>query len=167
MAQQPAMRGIRAAEALGLTIFLATAAVLTALFITWLPRSFESLQTAALQFSTLCAMVAAFAMLWDAFDLWVRGRRMTPHGVRLVRSLVFVAVIGALATSILGKNNSLVLYLAPAMVTYLFIARRRPADYSPAAGKAGSGGARSTGSSGGSGSGASRSRQRRGGKKHR
>ena len=88
---------------------------------------FDSLQTAAAAFSTLCAAVAAVAMLIDAADLWVRGRKMTPYGVRMIRSLVFIAVLGALAGSMLGGNSLVVLFLAPSMIVYLFIARKRPA----------------------------------------
>ena len=65
-------------------------------------------------------------MLIDAADLWVRGRKMTPHSVKMFRSLVFVAVLGALAGSLLGGNSLVVLFLAPAMIIYLFITRKRP-----------------------------------------
>jgi hypothetical protein len=166
--QQPAKPGLRAAEALGLTIFLATAALLTALLITWVGRGFGSLHSVALILSTLCAMVASFAMLWDAFDLWVRGRRMTPYSVKMLRSLVFVAVLAALGASMLGANVMVVIYLAPAMITYLFIARRPPAPARARGGSGASSGSRGTGgaASGSSGS-AARARQRRGGKKRR
>ena len=105
MPQQPAKSGIRALEALGLTVFLATAAFLTALFINRIGSVFDSLQTTAAAFSTLCAAVAAFVMLIDAVDLWVRGRRMTPRSVKMIRALVFIAVLGALAGSLLGGNS--------------------------------------------------------------
>ena len=163
MPQQPAKPGIRALEALGLTVFLATAAFLTALFLTRIGSVFDSLQTAAAAFSTLCAAIAAFGMLIDAVDLWVRGRKMTPYSVKLFRSLVFVAVLGALAGSMLGGNSLVVLFLAPSMVVYLFIARKRPAGSyatSPSS-RSGSGGGRVTQAS------PSKSRQRKGGKKHR
>ena len=119
MPQQPAKPGIRAGQALGLTVFLATAAFLTALFFSRVGSAFESMLTVAAAFSTLCAAIAAFGMLLDAVDLWVRGRRMTPHGVKMLRSLVFVAVLGALAASMFGGNSLVVLLLGPAMIIYL------------------------------------------------
>ena len=107
---------------------------------------FDSLQTAAAAFSTLCATIAAFGMLIDAADLWVRGRKMTPYSVKMFRSLVFIAVLGALAASMLGGNSLVIPFLAPAMIIYLFIARKRPAAarYAAAPGSAhgGSGGGR-------------------------
>ena len=164
MPQQPAKPGIRVLEALGLTVFLATAAFLTALFLSRLGHVFDSLQTAAAAFSTLCATIAAFGMLIDAADLWVRGRKMTPYSVKMFRSMVFIAVLGALAGSMLGGNSLVIPFLAPAMIIYLFIARKRPAArYATAPGSAhsGSGGGR-TGSAS-----PTKSRQRKGGKKHR
>ena len=162
MPQQPATRGIRAAEALGLTVFLATAAFLTALFITLVLRGVGSYAAVAAAFSTACAVVAAFAMLMDAADLWVRGRRFTAHSVRLLRSLVFIAIIGAVAASMIGENVLVTMILFPSMVIYLFIARKRPAGSAPPQGasRAGSGGSGATSSS-------AKSRQRRGGKKRR
>ena len=81
-----------------------------------------------MSFSTLCAAVAAFVMLLDAADLWVRGRKMTAYSVKMFRSLVFVAVLGALAASLLGGNSLVIIFLAPAMVIYLFITRKNPND---------------------------------------
>ena len=164
MPQQPAKSGIRALEALGLTVFLATAAFLSALFINRIGSVFDSLQTTAAAFSTLCAAVAAFAMLFDAIDLWVRGRRMAPRTVKNIRALVFIAVLGALASSLLGGNSLVVPFLAPAMIIYLFIARKRPQPYAAATGspRGGAGGRPATGRSG-----TAKSRQRKGGKKHR
>jgi hypothetical protein len=161
--QQPARTGIRALEALGLTVFLATAAFLTALFLSRLGSVFENLETTAAAFSTLCAAIATFGMLIDAADLWVRGRKMTPEGVKRLRMLVFVAVLGALAASMLGGNSLVILFLAPAMVIYLFISRKRPVTrYATAAGGARGGAATRPASSG-----STKSRQRKGGKKHR
>ena len=164
MPQQPAKVGIRAGQALGLTIFLATAAFLTALLLSGLGSVFDSLPRAAASFSTLCALIAAFGMLIDAADLWVRGRRMLPHTVRMLRGMVFVAVLGALAASLLGGNSLVIVLLAPSLIAYLFIARRRPRDpYATAAGtaRAGSGGGRTATAA------PTKSRQRKGGKKHR
>ena len=104
-------------------------------------------------------------MLIDAADLWVRGRRMTPHSVKMLRSLVFVAVLGALAASLLGGNSLVIPFLAPAMIIYLFIARKRPAGPTPrppAVARGGAGGGRTR-----DGRSTAKSRQRKGGKKHR
>jgi hypothetical protein len=149
-----------------LTIFLGTAAFLTALLITLLLRGVGSYEVVAAAFSTACAAVAAFVMLIDAADLWVRGRRITPLSVKRMRMLVFVAVLGALAASMIGQNVMLVVILGPAMVTYLFIARKRPA------GSYATRQAASRSRAGGSGgqpasSGTAKARQRRGGKKRR
>ena len=119
MTRQPARPGVRASQALGLTIFLATAAFLVALLLSGLGSAFESVQKAAVAFSTLCAAVAAFGMLIDAADLWVRGRKMTAYSVKMFRSLVFVAVLGALVASLFGGNSLVIVFLAPAMIVYL------------------------------------------------
>jgi len=163
--QQPPRRGIRAAEALGLTIFGLTVVFLAALLVTWILKVPDDLTQVALVVSTACGVVAAFGMMWDAVDLWLRGRRMSTRAVKNVRIVVWVGVLGALATSILGQNTIIVLYLAPAMIAYLFISRR------PAAGSA----ARATARSGGggraggaqTGGSTSKGRQRRGGRKRR
>ena len=164
MPQQPAKPGIRVLEALGLTVFLATAAFLTALFLTGLGHVFDSLETAAAAFSTLCATIAAFVMLIDAADLWVRGRKMSPYAVKMFRSLAFVAVLGALAGSLLGGNSLVIPLLGPAMVIYLLIARKRPAARyatAPGGARGGSGGGRTASAP------PTKARQRKGGKKHR
>ncbi len=82
MPQQPARPNIGAGQALGLAIFLATAAILSALTVTRVFAGLGSLQGIAAAFSTGRAAVAAFGMLVDAVDLWVRGRRMTVHDAR-------------------------------------------------------------------------------------
>ena len=162
MPQQPAKSGLRALEALGLTVFLATAAFLSALFINRIGSVFDSSQTTAAAFSTLCAAVAAFLMLFDAIDLWVRGRTMTPRTVKNIRALVFIAVLGALAGSLLGGNSLVIPFLAPVMIIYLFIARKRPQPYAAGSPRGGTGGRPASGRSG-----TVKSRQRKGGKKHR
>lgn len=162
MAQQQARPSISAGQILALAVFFVTAAFLTAMLGTRISAAFDSLQTAAASFSTLCAVVATIAMLIDALDLWVRGRTLNAHTVRLVRMLVFIAVLGALASSFLGENSLVVPIMVPAMVIYLFIARRPPARAS--SGTTGGGRASSSGSGGGT---TARSRQRRGGRKHR
>jgi hypothetical protein len=168
---KPAKPAIRAGQALGLTIFVATAAFLTALLISGAGTTFDSVQKAAVSFSTLCAAVAAFVMLLDAADLWVRGRKMTAYSVKMFRSLVFIAVLGALAASLFGGNSLVIVFLAPAMIVYLVITRKNPNTSRAAAAGSARSGSRS-GSSVPSGGGRptgshSKSRQRKGGKKHR
>jgi len=165
--QQPAKRGIRAGQALGLTVFLVSAILLTALFVTRLGTAFDSLQLMAASLSTLSAAVAAFAMLIDGVDLWVRGRKMTPYSVKMFRSMIFVAVLVALLTSLVGGNSLMVVILAPSMVVYLFIARRPGGSYAAATARGGSRSAGSAPRSSRSGSSSSKSRQRKGGKRHR
>ena len=164
MPQQPARPAIQAGHALGLAVYVATAALLAAVLVNLIVKWPTTLQEISVAFATACALVAALGMLIDAVDLWIRGRRMTPQAVTMVRAMVFVAVIGALATAMLGKSTVVVIYLMPAMLIYLFISRRRPATAATAGGsRGGSSGARS----GGSSSGGTKSRQRKGGKKHR
>ena len=161
MAQQPARPGIRAGHAVALTVFLVTAAFLTALLGSRINSLFDDLPTTAAWFSTLCATVAAFGMLIDAVDLWVRGRTMAARTVKLVRMLVFIAILGALAASFVGENSLVIPILLPAMFIYLFISRRRPVDApAGATGARGTTGTRTGGTT-------ARSRQRRGGKKRR
>ncbi len=146
---------------------MVTLAVLVALFVTFAGKGVADLQQGALLFSTAAAIVAVAGMGWDAVDLWLRGRKMTPYSVKMFRSLVFVTVLAALGSSFLARTTAPVLILAPSMIVYLFVARR------PATGAASSarGGAASRG--GGTGAaragspGASKARQRRGGKKHK
>ena len=157
MAQQPARPTIRAGQALGLTVFFATATFLMALLVARIGSAFVSPQTAGASFSTLCASVAAVAMLVDAVDLWLRGRTLSPRAVRLLRGIVFVAVLGALAASFVGENSLVIPILAPVLLIYLFIARRRPAHGPGGAGR----GVSSVRS------GTAKSRQRRGGRRRR
>lgn len=148
------------AQAAGLTLFVVTLAVLTALFVTFAGKGVANLQQAALLFCTAAAVVAVAGMGWDALDLWLRGRKMTPYSVKMFRSLVFVAVLVAVGSSFVARTTAPVLVLAPAMIVYLFVARRPPTA-APAAGRGGSGATRA-GSAG-----AAKARQRRGGKKHK
>ena len=165
MPQPAPRRGIRAAEALGLTIFLITAAFLVVLLGSWLAKGPDDFQDLALLFSTGCGVAAAIAMLIDAGDLWLFGRRMAPRTVKNVRMLVWVAVLGALAASLLGKNSMLVLYLGPAMITYLFISRRPPVGARAQAVRGG--GASAPGRASAGATSTAKGRQRRGGRKRR
>jgi hypothetical protein len=161
--QQPARPTIQAGHAVGLAVYVATAALLAAILVSLIVKWPTSLQEISVVFAAACALVAAVGMLIDAVDLWIRGRRMAPQAVTMVRAMVFVAVIGALATAMLGKSTAVVIYLMPAMLIYLLISRRRPAAAAARASRRGSAGARS----GGTSSVATKSRQRKGGKKHR
>ncbi len=182
MTQHPVRPGIRALEALGLTVFFATALFLAAILVTWIVKGPGGTQGVALVVSTACAVLGVLAMLVDSADLWVMGRRMSPSTVRIVRYFVFGAILAAVIASIFGRNSVLVLYLFPSMLIYLFIARRGPTLTRAAEARRASGGRRGTtggsrggnstasrsGSSAGSGSGGGvKARQRRGGKKHR
>ena len=162
MAQQPARPTIRAGQAIGLTVFLVTAGILTALLGSRVTTVFDSLPMAAAWVSTLCATAAVIAMLVDSFDLWLRGRTLAAKTVRFIRILVFVAMIGALAASLVGTNSLVIPILLPSLFIYLFIVRRRPVARPATAARAARGG-----SSGRSGAGSAKSRQRRGGKKRR
>ena len=159
---QPTRPGISVPHALGLFVFVATAAVLAMLFITRVTHGLGSLAAVATAFALAVAVVACFAMMFDAVDAWVKGGTMTPHGRRMLRSLVSVALIGAVAASILGDNLQLMLILLPALVIYLFIARESLRFLTGPAGRAARGPepVAQTAS-------ASRGRQRRGGKKRR
>ena len=163
MPQQSARPAIQTGHAVGLAVYVVTAALLAAVLVNLIVKWPTTLQEISVAFATACALVAAVGMLFDAVDLWLRGRTMTPQAVRMIRAMVFVAVLGALATAMLGKSTVVVIYLMPAMFIYLLISRRRPATAAAGGARGGPAGARS----GGSSSGATRSRQRKGGKKHR
>jgi hypothetical protein len=162
---QPARPTLRLAQAAGLTLYVVTLAILVGLFVTFAGKGLSSLQEGALLFSTAAAIVAVGGMGWDAVDLWLRGRRMTPYSVKMFRSLVFVSVLAALGSSFLARTTAPVLILAPSMIVYLFVARR-PATGAASSARGGAasrgGGAARPGSPG-----PSRTRQRRGGKKHK
>ena len=101
--------------------------------------------------SLLLAAVAALTMTIDSFDLWMLGRRITASSVRMVHSLVFVAILVAVVLSVVTRTPGLLLVMTPALVIYLFTVMRPQAASRP-------GPARAGGSS-------RRGRQKRGGKK--
>ena len=70
--------------------------------------------------SLLLAAVAAFTMTIDSFDLWMLGRRITASSVRMVHSLVFVAILVAVVLSVVTRTPGLLLVMTPALVIYLF-----------------------------------------------
>jgi hypothetical protein len=144
-----------------------TLAVLVALFVTFAGTGVTSLQKGALLFSTATAMLAVGGMGWDAVDLWVRGRKLMPSTVRLLRSLVFLAVLAAVGSSFLSRTTGPVLVLAPSMVVYLFVARRPPEGAAAGGRRAGAGRQGAPGAARGGAQGSAKARQRRGGKKHK
>ena len=101
--------------------------------------------------SLLLAAVAAFTMTIDSFDLWMLGRRITASSVRMVHSLVFVAILVAVVLSVVTRTPGLLLVMTPALVIYLFTVMRPQAASRPGPARAG-GNSR-------------RGRQKRGGKK--
>ena len=161
----PARPTIRFAQAAGLTLFVITLAVLVAFFVTFAGRGVADVQQAALLFSTATAALAVAGMGWDAVDLWLRGRKLAPQRVKLLRFVVFVLVLAALGSSFLARLTAPVLVLAPSMFVYLFVSWR-PAAGAPAPGRGGGTAGRSGAGAGRAGSQGS-SRQRRGGKKRR
>ncbi|NLE21417.1 MAG: hypothetical protein GX624_01350 [Actinobacteria bacterium] len=156
MAQQPARPTIRVGQALALTVFFASATFLMALFVSGIGSASDSLQTAGASVSTLCAALAAGAVLVDAVDLWLRGRALSPRTVGLLRIVVLVAMLGALVASFVGENPLVIWILVPVLFIHLFIIRRRPEQ---------GGAGRSV--SGVRSGGTAKSRQRRGGRKRR
>lgn len=146
---------IRMGQSIALTIFLITAILLIALALTALARGGLGWRGVALVLSTLAAAVACVAMLADAFDLWMLGRRISEFSVRVTHSLIFVSVLVAFVLSIFGKNSLLFVLMAPALIAYLFtVLRPAPPPTGRSVGRRG----RAVPSSG---------RQRRGGRKRR
>ena len=164
MPPQPARTPIRFAQAAGLTLYVITLAVLVAFFVTFAGKGVATVQQAALLFSTGAAALAVAGMGWDAVDLWLRGRKMAPQRVKLLRLLVFVLVLAALGSSFLARLTAPVLVLAPSMFVYLFVSWR-PVTGAPASGRGGSSGRSAQGAARAGSQGAAR--QRRGGKKRK
>lgn len=144
-------QGARLGRALVLTILLVTAIILFGLAGTAASQGSFSSARVALIVSTFLGAAAAVAMLGDAFDLWMLGRRMASPRVRVLRWMVFAAVLVALALTLLGQNTLLFLIMTPALVAYLFVIKSRPG----------------TARAGQATADASRGRQRRGGRKRR
>ncbi len=146
----------KALRSLGVGVILATAVLATGLTVRYLSGDGGSASTRlALAISMVGASVACFAMLVDAFDFWLLGRRMTPFSVKMTRSLVFVAMLVAIGLSLAVAGTALLLVLTPALMIYLFgVARRRPPATGRPSGAVSRGAART-------------SRQKRGGKTRR
>lgn len=144
--------GQRVLRSFGLTILLMTALACGMLAYTYATGSqFGGWRQPFVVLSLLLAALAALTMTIDSFDLWMLGRRITAFSVRMVHSLVFVALLVAVVLSVVTRTPGLLLVMSPALVIYLFtVMRPQPAS--------GSGPARAGGR-------AQPRRQKRGGKK--
>jgi hypothetical protein len=152
---------------IGLFVFVATAAIFLGALANQVLAGLHTVQQFAVAFSYLVAVVALVVMFVDVYDLWVRGRRFDKATTRGIRMIVLVAILGSTAATLLGRNMTLVIFLMPSIIIYYMT--MRPA---PSASRGAAQGATGRGASGGtsraaSGGGGSKSRQRKGGKKHR
>lgn len=141
---------------IGLVVFAVTGLALGAVLGLTLSQGVGTLQAAAAAFAALCGAIAAFTMFAELRDVWLRGRSASAG---LLRALVNVAILAAMATSLLGHSAVVPIVLLPAMAVY-FINQRRvrePVDRRPQA----------SGATSAAQAAATKSRQRRGGKKHR
>lgn len=144
--------GQRVLRSSGLTILLMTALACGMLAYTYAVGSqIGGWRQPLVVLSLLLAAVAALSMTIDSFDLWMLGRRITAFSVRMVHSLVFVAILVAVVLSVVTRTPGLLLVMTPALVIYLFTVLRPQQASRP-------GPARAGGSS-------RRGRQKRGGKK--
>ena len=113
--------GQRVLRSTGLTILLMTAVACGMLAYIYAAGSqFGGWRQPFVVLSLLLAAVAALTMTIDSFDLWMRGRRITAFSVRMVHSLVFVAILVAVVLSVVTKTPGLLLVMTPALVIYLF-----------------------------------------------
>jgi hypothetical protein len=159
-------------QTIGLFVFVGTAAIFLGALVSRVVDGLHTVQEFAVAFSYLVAVVAIALMLVDVFDLWVRGRRFSKAGARSIRMIVLVAILASMATTLLGRNVTLVIFLMPSIIIYYMTMRPQPAaSRAGAQGAAGRGttsrGTTGRGTTGRSGTGGGKSRQRKGGKKHR
>ena len=144
--------GQRVLRSTGLTILLMTALICGMLAYTYASGDrFGGWRQPLVVLSLLLAAVAASVMMVDAFDLWMRGRRITAYSVRMVHSLVFVTMLAAVVLSLVTRTPGLLLVMTPALAIYLVTVLKPQAPARP----------RPVGRGGNSRSG----RQKRGGKK--
>ena len=144
--------GQKVLRSLGLTILFMTAIAAGTLAFTVLSGdAIGGWRRPLVALSLLLVAVAVLVMMIDAFDLWMLGRRITAFSVRMVNSLVFVAILVAAVLSVVTKTAGLLLVLTPALAIYLFTVMRPRAASGPGPARAG-GSPR-------------RGRQKRGGKK--
>ncbi|MCX6363765.1 MAG: hypothetical protein NTW58_06270 [Actinobacteria bacterium] len=113
--------GQRVLRSAGLSILLMTALVCGLLAYTYATGDrFGGWRQPLVVLSLLLAALAAFVMMIDSFDLWMLGRRITAFSVRMVHSLVFVAILVAVVLSVVTGTPGLLLVMTPALVIYLF-----------------------------------------------
>ena len=152
---------------IGLFVFVASAAIFLGALANQVLAGLHTVQQFAVAFSYLVAVVALVVMFVDVYDLWVRGRRFSRAASRSLRMIVLVAILASMATTLLGRNMTLVIFLMPSIIIYYMTMRPAPSARSGARGGATTRGATGGGTSRTGTGGASKSRQRKGGKKHR
>jgi hypothetical protein len=151
-------RRVRMSQVAGLAVLVITGLGLGVYASSSVAEAADGAQVAAIVFSTLCGVVAVFAMFIDLSDLWLRGRRLPPRSARLLRYLAIIAMLSAMATSLLGGNGYLPVALLPAAAVHYFAVRPSGVRRRPGQDRVPQGSAASA---------AARSRQRRGGRKRR
>ncbi len=148
--------GARLLRSLGVAVVTATAVYLALQTILLLGP--EAPVTGARRYAIAAAFflsaVAAVTMAVDLADRWFRGRRITPFSEKMMRSLIFVALLTAFVLTLASKGPSLFLAMTPALVIYLLGTWRRPAVRSSAVRRSPA-------------TGTGRGRQRRGGRRRR
>ena len=148
----------------GMFVLVATAAIFLGALANRVLAGMHTPQEFAVAFSYLVAVVALVVMFVDIYDLWVRGRRFNAGTTRGLRMIVLVAILASMATTLMGKNMTLVIFLMPSIIIYYMTMRPEPSGSRRAAQSTTGRGASGRGASSG---GSSKSRQRKGGKKHR
>ena len=124
--------GQRVLRSMGLTVLLMTALVCGLLASTYATGDrFGGWRQPLIVLSLLLATVAAFVMMVDSFDLWMRGRRITAFSVRMVHSLVFVTILVAVVLSLVTRTPGLLLVMTPALVIYLLTVLKPQAPSGP------------------------------------
>lgn len=120
--------GQKTLRSLGMTVIAVTALFASGIAYSYLSgdqgSGWKQVASAA---GLAAAAVALFAMLADAIDYWVMGRRMTPFSRKMTRSLIFVAMLIAVVLSVVASTPLFFILMTPALMIYLFgVARRRP-----------------------------------------
>jgi UDP-N-acetylmuramyl pentapeptide phosphotransferase/UDP-N-acetylglucosamine-1-phosphate transferase len=154
-------------QMIGLFVFVATAAIFLGALANQVLAGLHTVQQFAVAFSYVVAVVALVVMFVDVYDLWVRGRRFNKAQARGLRMIVLVAILGSMATTLLGRNMTLVIFLMPSIIIYYMTMRPAPSSRRAAGGGATTRGATGGGGTSGAGRSGGKSRQRKGGKKHR
>ena len=163
MAQPAPKTSTGVPQMIGLFVFVATAAIFLGALANQVLAGLHTVQQFAVAFSYLVAVVALVVMFADVYELWVRGRRFTPATSRGLRMIVLVAILASMATTLMGKNMTLVIFLMPSIIIYYMTMRPAPSTSRRAA----AGGAATRGGTSRAGTSGGKSRQRKGGKKHR